>query len=358
MLLLRLSALGCCAAALGGCIDSVENFGGTPAPTLIAASPEDFLGGLACDEGQGAPVRYVTTLLEASSDDPLTLPSSGPVSCQQNVSFQRIVPGMNYTAEIDVYDRDDLRAVAPGVREMVDSGTGAYVAPAWTTCCGQACGQASTTQPRPTRAVGNRTIFLRDCASIQPRAEQPTGLTVRLTDLGCGDADAPIDRLLVSGAGQKWEVACGSNVTADDLVGGRNYEFSVQAFGPDSSTSPVQGTVCRGTTSPGVIGTAGCDSLRSDGAVRFDLERDVGTLCTVIDTLTLQVEHASTVELKTVEQCGIVTLGGLTAGPYSATLLTTVSAGGQSAQGPTLVCGGVVKPGLTVEATCVRAEGT
>jgi hypothetical protein len=128
-------------AWLGACGESSVLQGGEPPPTVVVVDPAQFLGSVPCLDAPGGMRRYVATLVDVSplaglDAGELTLPSSEPTSCIQAVHFSRVTPGRRYVADIDGYDRTDIRPQAPGSRIQVDT-SGAYVAPRWTTSCGR-----------------------------------------------------------------------------------------------------------------------------------------------------------------------------------------------------------------------------
>ena len=123
-------------------------------PELVAVSPDDFLGTQHCGDGPGLVGSYVATLFDVTttSDGGLLpeygfpLPSSPATACEFPVTFSFVLVGHRYRAEIDAYDRrpqinaDDpdpkhITAISLGGRLQQD-GTGAHVAPRWTTVCG------------------------------------------------------------------------------------------------------------------------------------------------------------------------------------------------------------------------------
>lgn len=122
--------------------------------TAIVLDPADFLGNVPClpvfgeasaGTGAGAMRRYVATLRSVHAggvfglDAAVELPSSPPTRCSDRVSFQRVVDGTAYVAEIDGYDVDDIRPLGTdgiqGSRVMVDA-QNRFVRPRWQTSCG------------------------------------------------------------------------------------------------------------------------------------------------------------------------------------------------------------------------------
>ncbi len=124
----------------------------TTNPTLLVVDPAAFRGDLACGETDAAAPtlrRWVATLYDVSIPadagfpTPFPLASSAPATCTESVSFAYVLPGHCYFARIDAYDTDTIApqgvadAGPTGSPVMVDTTTGAVVAPRWTTTCGE-----------------------------------------------------------------------------------------------------------------------------------------------------------------------------------------------------------------------------
>jgi hypothetical protein len=145
--MLRLAAvpLLVCAFFASGCFGDSNSIASTNSPTLLTADPLTFRGKVRC----GAPEleKYVVTPTDVSTSPPTHLPSSGPTTCTELVSFEtpctacpdpKLVIGHFYTATIDGYDRNDIVPLEPGSNVMIDPSTGAPVCPRWRTTCGDA----------------------------------------------------------------------------------------------------------------------------------------------------------------------------------------------------------------------------
>jgi hypothetical protein len=126
------------------CFDTSSTITTADYPTRLTVDPLTFRGSLPC----GAPglERYVATVTNVTSGAPedKLISSSGPVACQNLVSFgdSFILSANYYTGAIDGYDRDVKPDPAGGVIDrgrpkMVDTTSEEEVAPRWTTTCGE-----------------------------------------------------------------------------------------------------------------------------------------------------------------------------------------------------------------------------
>lgn len=299
-------SLVACANAAG------SGAGGTP-PTAITVDPQTFLGDVPCLDAPGALRTYVATLIDVSKPVPeagftrFVLPSSGPVSCQQEVRFERVVPGRQYAAEIDGYDRAGLEPLSAGSRVMLDPRTGEVVEPAWLSSCaggamaapGGPDGGASrdagilpffdcvpyflpdgAVDPNaPVCARNEFTLTMRGCLPLQPTG--PTGVptairvdtTTTLDKNRCSDAGGTIQRFEIRPADPALSAVtapCGDVVDFAPLVGGTLYRFTVTAFVAGTS-EPSFRTTCERVAVEGVSVRAACDPLRA-------IDRDAGRL--------------------------------------------------------------------------------
>jgi hypothetical protein len=168
--------------ASGGCGSS---HGSAPPiqPTVVGVAPQDFLGDVQCLNAPGAMQSYVvsvadvTALLDVDAGDSgaadgsaltdaggigeFTLPSTSPSSCEDIAGSTMVIPGHRYVADVDGYDRIDVRPLAPGSPIVVQTTSGEFVAPRWKTSCGRVSGGAVTAVPYLTRLV-------RNCAPLKP----------------------------------------------------------------------------------------------------------------------------------------------------------------------------------------------
>ncbi len=145
----KLALFGLAAAITWSCTDSGNTEVETPLPTAIIVQPIDFRGVLPCSTTgtteAGKIGSYQATLIDVTEGLPsgsgtFTLPSSNIVPCEQAVVFMFVVPGHRYIAQVDAFERRDLKARSPGLRQVVASsepsdGTGQSIPPTWTTTC-------------------------------------------------------------------------------------------------------------------------------------------------------------------------------------------------------------------------------
>jgi hypothetical protein len=159
--------------AFAGCSSSAATTVLVTHPTMIAVTPQSFLGNVACASDGPGFKRYVATLFDTNhtyggvggeagdamlppepetfagaggaGSVPFQLPSSLPTSCLAGVGFGYVVAGRSYRVEIDGYDTDDIVPRASGSRDMVatppqdmpDEPT-PLVAPTWSARCDRA----------------------------------------------------------------------------------------------------------------------------------------------------------------------------------------------------------------------------
>ena len=205
-------------------------------PTRLTVDPSTFRGGLTC----GAPglQDYVVTLNNVTEGAPKekTMTSSGPVACQNFVSFgDTFVLSSNfYTATIEGYDRDvvamggDLpNLVKP---TMIDPSTGEEILPKWTTTCGEVPPYIPEAGPGdeldagadapppynalrfPTRALGKSEVIMHGCLPLA--ASSPVDASTG--DGSSGGEDASADGEVPGDAGADAVDASRSDVTEPD----------------------------------------------------------------------------------------------------------------------------------------------
>ncbi len=296
-------------AALSGCVEGSGGFGTTPPPTRIGVDPADFLGDVPCANAPGALRTYQVVLTDVTPDLPggdgtqFELPASSVLSCNQQVTFDFVVPGHSYIASVSAFDRDDLSAQAPGVARAVDD-DGTVVPPRWTTTCfGTPAALAAQTEGNGSLGAGgaggaglggvgnagaggetsgagevelgavaveDTTIFVRGCAElVDAGPETPTGVTVSLEDalvgLSCGNGSGQVATFTatvqVPGSAPLSETtSCGDTLSFEGLPAGANVSVAVRAFAAGAS-SPGWTTACAGRTRPGASVPVSCDPL-------------------------------------------------------------------------------------------------
>lgn len=266
-----------------GCSDSTPTTTEVVHPTLVAVSPQEFLGNVPCLDAPGAMRRYVATLWDvtgtsadtgegggtgsdgaagATFDEPFALPSSRPVPCSEEVGFAFVVTGHRYVASIAGYDRDDLLPLEAGVPIVVDAETRERVEPRWTTRCGD---------ERPVTSYGSVTRIVRDCAplvDVDPGGT--TGVEVRLDtllgDSSCGAEGSSIARFEVRGPDGVVGGACDEAVRILPPEGSSTLVLPVLAFESGAET-PSLGTVCTARVVPSVVTRASCSPLTAAGTL-------------------------------------------------------------------------------------------
>ncbi len=163
--------------------------------TLIAVSPEEFLGAVPCMSGPGSMTRYVATLIDVTEENSaeaagtparveFELPSAGPVSCKESIAFGHVDEGRSYSAQIDGYASQSIEPLSPGSPTMIDRETGAIVSPQWSTRCGD---PDQVGLNAPAIAIYRMTVTVRGCAPMVA-STAPTGTV--LLPLGTTLAEA------------------------------------------------------------------------------------------------------------------------------------------------------------------------
>jgi hypothetical protein len=251
---------------LGGCGNESSSTT-TEQDTIIAISPDDFLGDVACAARAGAMRRYVATLVDVSDDlvdagskvKNFALPSSEPVDCTHAVGFGRVVTGHQYVADIDGYEQTGLEPAAPGSPVMLDA-DGRLVAPRWHTRCGQlgALGAEGPVSP-----LTLRTVYIPGCEPLVAVSRPPlSAISVALDPASCIEAGGQVDRYSVSlsASSEQREAACEDPVVLVALSPGELVEIELVAYGADATT-PRWSTSCRAVPVLGSEVRASCDPL-------------------------------------------------------------------------------------------------
>ena len=379
----------------------------TPPPTLIAVQPVDFLGDVACLDAPGAMRRYVATIRdvtddllgEGGPDLEFELASSPPVSCHQTVTFGFVVPGHEYVAEVQGFDRTDISpfgGAGSGSPTMLDR-DGQIVTPRWTTECGRATGsgdaqdagdaldagdtgdggdvgdgggaaEAGATDPliKPARSVEFLTVPVRGCHDLVDHGSLgPTSILVDLSGalgtLSCGAEAGQVATFSARlfGSAAATEVACGESVPFEGLTAGVTYDFEVLAF-ENGSTTPSWSTRCFQTALAGVERKASCDLLSDRGSLTIDIEAllaQVGEVCGANGYPRARAVVSPTTPGPAIIEGPVacdtpIVLADLSAGSYEV-VVTTVRADGSA--GPSASCETTVLPGAAATANCVVA---
>jgi hypothetical protein len=352
-------------AALCGCETSTVATETVYHPTLIAVSPDEFLGNVTCRPGApGALQTYVATLFDVGETllplEPFPLPSSGPVACTRSVAFSHVFDPHRYRAEIQGYDRSDLVPLgasdtggSPGIPILVDPVTSERIAPRWTTTCGEM-------SPTLARSATTRTVT--DCKPlVDSGILGPTEVEVRidsaLGSLECGADPGMVEHFEVGlGDGPVQSAACGEAVTLSDVPPGGTLSLPLLAY-EAGTTHPRWGSTCQARPGAGAIVTATCAPLTESGALDVEPESALAALgldCSALGELRLERLAADGQPLapaRYVEasNCDLLArFSDITSGP--AAVRATLVAGGVEVGAAR--CAGDVLPGRSVASTC------
>ncbi len=355
------ASLACGATIALGCGSSpIDTF--TTTPTLVAVSANDFRGAVPCAAAPGAMRSFGATLTDqGTTEEPedFTLPSSvvadgsgyAPIRCEQPAAFAFVIPGHRYVGEVDAYDRSDLVALGPGSRHMVERSSGAYVAPRWTTRCGQGSGSQG-----PVMAILYRTRFLRGCDPLVDA--QPSDTSIRISpasllgQLECGEALGQVATLeatlLNTGAVQS--AGCDEALVFGALDGGKTYQFEVFAF-ETGAVMPRWGTSCNRAAQNGALVDASCDPLSDTGTIEIDtqaLAASLGTQCGPGGLSSVSGDIVAAGDPTTVPCGAVLRFSSLVPNAYSVAVTTQ----GPTGPGPSALCDVTVEPGVARSATC------
>jgi hypothetical protein len=201
------------AVLLTGCFDTSSTITTADYPTRLTVDPLMFRGSLYC--GAAGLERYVATLYDVSVAPVVAVTTSGPVDCQNFVSFGEplIVSTHFYTAAIDGYDRDvetdpSGEVLEGGRPKMRDPSSKEPISPKWATTCGEVppptpaadaevLEDAAPYNPLryPTQALGKSEVIVHGClplaGAITP--DGPTGDGSSGGNDGSTDAQEPAD---------------------------------------------------------------------------------------------------------------------------------------------------------------------
>jgi hypothetical protein len=349
------------ALLLASCFSSPGGESRRRPPTLIAVSPDDFLGDVPCADASGALRRYVVRLFDhGTAEEPLSFelpaavigpPPYQPVPCTQTAVFGHVVPTHKYSAIVEAYDRVDLHALGPGSSVLVD-GAGNHVPPRWATRCGR--DEAGNATQGAVVSAQYAIRFVRGCeplTSTEPAAD--SAITLSVSEIagapGCGSGPDQIERFEARYSGNlasTQTAACGQSVVFAPLLGGAPYAFELLAF-EAGATTPSLGTTCFRVALAGATVSAQCDPLRGVGALEIDVDAllgpaSCGTGAEIASVTAWLGDDSAT-------GCGILRFNKLAPGAYAFNLS---SARWDDTPGPGAVCSGTVEPGLVTRATC------
>ncbi|MCC6216638.1 MAG: hypothetical protein IT376_17385 [Polyangiaceae bacterium] len=339
---------------LGACFEDSLGSTGEATPTLVAVAPDDFLGDVPCTAAAGGMQAYVATLSEVSGDldgaGEFALPSSAPQPCARTIAFGFVVPGLQYVADLDGYDRADLTPLAPGSRVLIDP-AGQPVAPRWTTSCGRGGDREDATLSLP-----NRTVRVTRCDPLRAEGAPTTGgLAVDLGPLAaCGGAPAFPRFTVAPRGGPAREASCGERLEWTALEAGRPVTFDVLAFAVGGA-EPVAGTTCTGVPRAGTVVDTPCDPLATRGGLTIDVPAllaasgsscDAAGLASASATVTTARGH---VPLGPSAECRRLDARDLPGGVATATVVLQLAGGALAAT----TCEALVTPGATALARCL-----
>jgi hypothetical protein len=355
---------------LGAC-GSTSTAAAPTLPTVMVVKPETFLGSLACLDTPGGAQMYVATLEDrtpnlygqaGSTATSFILPSSEPTSCHRASGFGFVVPGHQYAADIQVYDRQ-VWSAAPGSSQMLDapSPNGAFVAPRWTTNCGR---DPLTTGFGPSICVQNFMVTMRGCIPLvnsAPSAQTIVALRPKtaLGDLDCGTSAGQIGSFVVvpedPNLEQKTAASCDAEFTYSGLLPGKRHGFDLFAYEPGGA-APRWGTTCTADPIAGATVVATCDPLSDHGTLVVDLGAWLASAhqaCSAdgVTEITVSVFTPNGViaESATLPDCALpLTFPALVPGSYPIQVSASTAAG----PGPAGRCDAVVMPGTITVATC------
>jgi hypothetical protein len=239
----------------------------TEQDTIVAISPDDFLGDVACADRPGAMRKYVATLVDVSEDlvdagskvKNFALPSSEPVDCTHAVGFGRVVAGHRYVADIEGYEQTRLEPAAPGSSVMLDA-EDQLVAPRWHTRCGQVGALGAEGPVSPLRL---RTVYITGCEPLVALSRPPlAAISIAVDPASCVAQGGLVDHYSVSlpASGELREAACADPVVLVALSPGGLVEVELTAYEADATT-PRWSTRCRAVPVAGSEVQASCDPL-------------------------------------------------------------------------------------------------
>jgi hypothetical protein len=248
-------------------------------PTSVAVSPHAFLGSVPCSNQEGALRSYVATLTDVTPLDPdvgaaagtvnFTLPSSPPTPCSENIVFRYVIPGHQYKAVIDGYERyaseltpasyaSDLtpdKTHSSGSRTMMLKADDTVVPARLTASCDPVTARLDTEVTFTTCSPPTDTGSVITGVRVEPRAT--LGLLAcegdgRITSFKV----TPDDLALASFTG----LGCADGVAryTEGIEPGKNYTFTVSALKLDGDELSA---CCSAKAQGGLVVDAICDPL-------------------------------------------------------------------------------------------------
>ena len=336
--------------------------------TLVAVSPDDFLGDVSCSSAVGDMQAYVATLVdltddgqtEALSTDEFPLPSSSLIACDKTVTFSRVRPGRVYSARVDGYTTTDAEPLTPGSPTLLDRASGAPIRPTWSTRCGN---PASVGLDAPAVALSRNTVFVRGCAPLgRLDYSDSLGIDVDLDSalgmLLCGTAPGEISkfRLLGDDVVLADSVECGLDAVSVELPFGMPTEIRLEAFSADASTAEWAAPCQLSETDQSPPGIVVCQALTADGQASLGLRNPLesnGTSCESLVSIVISEAGTELLSSTTLDCDTAVELASLPAGEHELVVSTFDATG---ASGPTLTCSLTISPAASTPAVCV-ADG-
>lgn len=322
-------------------------------PTSVAVDPLDFLGTVPCGPGAGAAQAYVVTLTDRAAGT--ALPPSPPVSCAAPVSFENVVVGHTYSADIAVFDVPIA---------TIDAST----TPRWTTsCASDGYGAAEV--------FSDQRSYVKGCTALTGAGTGTTSISVDASalaaPLGCAASTGQggaggaglVDKLsitFIGGAAPKQTIACGQGpvVETTGVVAGQPATLRVEAFAP-GATDPGWASTCTAVPREGTVVSASCDPLTDLGYIRIDaakLVADATSTCGatgqgVVSTFDARFDDPPNVVGVTGAACGTSpTLGPFVRGSHAGEVFLRAPDASLLAHA---ICFATVVPDATVTATCV-----
>jgi hypothetical protein len=256
--------------AYAGCSSSASTADSVTHPTMIAVSPEAFLGDLPCATSGAELKRYVATLFDTNDTgeggataedqdtqehrqgepgtDQFQLPSSMPTPCSAAVGFGYVVAGRHYQVRVDGYDTDDIAPRALGARQMVRKSDGeTLLAPRWHAECYRAIPVEST-------------IVQADrCGELSSDGTLRVDLKAALSQLGLSCSSASVSGVQVSVPGVEKPFDFPPPDCLQPFERGFPAGPATVTVSATTAEGDVQTLTCHGDIEPGKLTLAECD---------------------------------------------------------------------------------------------------